>query len=76
MKSKEEILNGLYENTLDGEEEAVVALTHEELAIGMTPTEILFDALIPALEEVGRLFEIGEYFVPEMLVAATRAQWA
>ena len=31
---------------------------------------LLFDALIPALEEVGRLFEIGEYFVPEMLIAA------
>ena len=26
--------------------------------------------MIPALEEVGRLFEIGEYFVPEMLVSA------
>jgi methanogenic corrinoid protein MtbC1 len=31
---------------------------------------LLFDALIPALQEVGRLFEIGEYFVPEMLIAA------
>jgi methanogenic corrinoid protein MtbC1 len=26
--------------------------------------------LIPALEEVGRMFEEGTYFVPEMLVAA------
>jgi 5-methyltetrahydrofolate--homocysteine methyltransferase len=36
----------------------------------MDPLVILFDALIPALEEVGRLFEEGTFFVPEMLVAA------
>ena len=30
----------------------------------------MFDALIPALEEVGRLFEEGTFFVPERLVAA------
>lgn len=70
MSRKEEILDDLYNFTLDGEREPVVELTNEGLAIGMGPMEVLFDALIPALEEVGRLFEEGEYFVPEMLVAA------
>ena len=28
------------------------------------------DAMIPAMAEVGRLFEEGEYFVPEMLISA------
>jgi 5-methyltetrahydrofolate--homocysteine methyltransferase len=65
-----EILDELYDYTLDGEDEPVVELTNEALALGMDPMAILFDALIPALEEVGRLFEQGEYFVPEMLVAA------
>ena len=37
---------------------------------------ILFDALIPALEEVGRLFEEGSYFVPEMLIAAKAMEGA
>lgn len=70
MSRQEEILDGLYEFTLNGEAEPVVDLTKEGLELSMDPMNLLFDALIPALEEVGRLFEIGEYFVPEMLVAA------
>ena len=70
MSREQEILDGLYNHTLDGEAKPVVALTNEALELEMAPLTILFDALIPALEEVGRLFEIGEYFVPEMLVAA------
>ena len=31
---------------------------------GMSPDTILFDALIPALEEVGARFERGDFFVP------------
>lgn len=66
----EEILDALYNHTLSGEAEPVVALTQEALALGLSPVSVLFDALIPALEEVGRLFEEGTYFVPEMLIAA------
>jgi 5-methyltetrahydrofolate--homocysteine methyltransferase len=36
----------------------------------MEPGKILHDGLIPAMAEVGRLYEEGEYFVPEMLIAA------
>jgi len=76
MSRQEEILDGLYENTLDGQIEPVVELTKEGLALGMGPLVLLFDALIPSLEEVGRLFESGEYFVPEMLVSARAMQGA
>jgi corrinoid protein of di/trimethylamine methyltransferase len=76
MSRKEEILDELYDHTIDGDDERVVELTHEGLAIGMGSLEILFDALIPALEEVGRLFESGEFFVPEMLVAANAMKGA
>jgi len=70
MSREEEILDALYDHTLDGEAEPVIELTNEALELGMDPLTILFDSLIPSLEEVGRLFEEGEYFVPEMLVAA------
>ncbi len=70
MSRKDDILDELYDNTIDGEREKVIALTNEGLALGMDSLVILFDALIPALEEVGRLFEEGTFFVPEMLVAA------
>ncbi|MBE7555883.1 MAG: corrinoid protein [Anaerolineales bacterium] len=76
MSRQEEILDGLYEHTLNGEVTPVVELTQEGLAFGMEPLTLLFDALIPALEEVGRLFEIGEYFVPEMLISARAMQGA
>ena len=70
MSREQEILDALYEHTLDGEAAPVVELTNEGLALGMDPLTLLFEAMIPALEEVGRLFEIGEYFVPEMLISA------
>ena len=35
----------------------------------MEPQSLLFDALIPSLEEVGARFERGDFFVPEMLIA-------
>lgn len=76
MSRQEDILDALYDHTLNGEAPPVVELTNEALELGMEPLVILFDALIPALEEVGRLFEIGEYFVPEMLIAARAMQGA
>ena len=76
MSRKKEILEGLYENTLWGKAPPVVELTNEGLALGMAPDEMLWQALIPALEEVGRRFEIGEFFVPEMLIAARAMQGA
>lgn len=70
MSREDDILDALYDHTIDGEREPVVALTNEGLELGMDPLVILYDGLIPALEEVGRLFEEGTFFVPEMLVAA------
>lgn len=70
MSREQEILDQLYENVLDGSVAPTVELTREGLDRGISPLSLLFDAMIPALEEVGRLFEEGEYFVPEMLIAA------
>lgn len=46
----------------------------EALDAGIEPEEILNDGMIAAMAEVGRLFEEGEFFVPEMLVAAKTMQ--
>jgi methylmalonyl-CoA mutase cobalamin-binding domain/chain len=72
----EEILKGLYEETLVGNAPAVRELTETGLAEGMPPESMLYDALIPSLEEVGARFERGDYFVPEMLIAARAMQGA
>ena len=65
----EEILQALYDETLVGNAPRVLDLTNEGLALDMEPQTLLFDALIPSLEEVGARFERGDFFVPEMLIA-------
>ena len=65
----DEILQGLYDNTLVGNKPAVIELTEQGIEGGLDPNTMLFEALIPALEEVGARFERGDFFVPEMLIA-------
>ena len=65
----EEILQGLYDETLVGNAPRVLELTEDGLSLDMEPQTLLFDALIPSLEEVGARFERGDFFVPEMLIA-------
>jgi methylmalonyl-CoA mutase cobalamin-binding domain/chain len=72
----DDILKGLYEETLVGNAPAVKELTEKGLEEGMAPESMLYDALIPSLEEVGARFERGDYFVPEMLIAARAMQGA
>jgi 5-methyltetrahydrofolate--homocysteine methyltransferase len=74
--TNEEILQGLYDNTLIGNAPEVKDLTNQGLANGMDPESLLYDALIPSLEEVGARFERGDFFVPEMLIAARAMQGA
>jgi methylmalonyl-CoA mutase cobalamin-binding domain/chain len=72
----EEILKGLYDNTLIGNAPEVKELTEQGVADGLEPESMLYDALIPSLEEVGARFERGDFFVPEMLIAARAMQGA
>jgi 5-methyltetrahydrofolate--homocysteine methyltransferase len=65
----EELLKVLYDETLQGNAPAVLTLTQQGLDMGITPESLLFDSLIPSLEEVGARFERGDFFVPEMLIA-------
>jgi 5-methyltetrahydrofolate--homocysteine methyltransferase len=67
--TNEEILKGLYDETMVGNGPAVLELTRTGLDSGITPEQMLFEALIPSREEVGARFERGDWFVPEMLVA-------
>ena len=76
MSREEEIRQELFDHTLNGHAPEVKALTEEALKLGMDPMDILFKALIPSLKEVGRRFEKGDFFVPEMLIAARAMQGA
>ncbi len=72
----DEILAMLYEETLVGNAPAVKSGVEDGLGDGLEPERMLFDALIPSLEEVGARFERGDFFVPEMLIAARAMQGA
>ena len=67
--TRDELLKQLYDFTLVGNGPEVLSLTHEGLDMGLGPEELLYEALIPSLEEVGARFERGDFFVPEMLIA-------
>lgn len=65
-----EVLDTLYEHILDGDSDLSVARVEEGLKLGISPSTLLFQSMIPALEEVGELFENETYFLPEMLISA------
>jgi len=67
--NREELLKEMYDATLVGNAPFVLELTNAGLKMGLNPETMLFDALIPSLEEVGARFERGDFFVPEMLIA-------
>ncbi len=60
----------IYEGILNGNMKAVEEATKAALAESVAAAELLNEAMIPAMGEVGRLFEANEYYVPEMLIAA------
>lgn len=69
-------LEVIYEAILRGDAPTTKTEVDKALAEGTPPDKILHEACIPAMDEVGHLFEIGEKFVPEMLIAARAMQAA
>ncbi|GAI84201.1 unnamed protein product [marine sediment metagenome] len=62
-------LSRISNSVADGDGVAVRELTKEALAANVPVNEILDKGLIPGLQEVGDLFEKGEYFLPELIVS-------
>ncbi|HTV12548.1 MAG TPA: corrinoid protein [Acidimicrobiales bacterium] len=55
---------------VDGQAKLAASKAAEGLQAGIAAGVLLQECLIAAMNEVGRLFEEGEIFVPEMLVSA------
>ncbi|CAG0933752.1 dimethylamine corrinoid protein [Thermoflexales bacterium] len=70
----DERLQQIYNCVLNGEMDEVTAHIQAALDAQLDPGSILNQGMIAAMQEVGRLFEEGEYFVPEMLIAARTMQ--
>jgi 5-methyltetrahydrofolate--homocysteine methyltransferase len=69
-------LEPIYQAVLDGDAKGAEAAVKAALAAHVPAEDILKKACIPAMGEVGRLFEEGEKFVPEMLISARAMQTA
>jgi 5-methyltetrahydrofolate--homocysteine methyltransferase len=67
-------LKKIYDGVMNGNQKAVVEGVQASLDAGTDPGVVLNEGMVAAMKEVGRLFEEGEYFVPEMLIAARAMQ--
>jgi len=68
------ILQEIAESVITGRRTQVEGLVRQALEAGLSPQTVLADGLIAAMSEVGSRFERGEFYVPEMLVAARAMQ--
>jgi len=69
-----ENISAIYNAILEGDVSATKDGVQAALDAGLDAGQILAEGMIAAMKEVGRLFEEGDYFVPEMLIAARAMQ--
>lgn len=60
----------LFTAVVDGDTDAVAQEVRALIDSGVRPELILQEHLLPAMEEVGRLFDEGDYFVPELMISS------
>jgi 5-methyltetrahydrofolate--homocysteine methyltransferase len=70
----EAVLKSIYDGVIEGNAPLVQQKVQEALDQGLEPGHILNQGMIAAMAEVGRRFEEGDFFVPEMLIAARAMQ--
>jgi len=69
-----EYAESIYKAVLEGDATGVKTSVETALNAGASADQIMQQGLIRAMTEVGRLYESGEYYVPEMLIAARAMQ--
>jgi len=70
----EPIIKEIFDSILNGDQNTAIKKVNEAIDKGIDPSNILNEGMVAAMAEVGRLFEEGEYFVPEMLISARAMQ--
>ncbi len=70
----DDTLHGIYQAILNGSSSEVIAWVEKALKAGLSPKMILDQGMASAMAEAGRLFEMNEFYVPELLVTAHAMQ--
>jgi len=60
----------LFDAIVDGKAQLAQSLVEEELRAGAEAMALVSGTMIPAMDEVGKLFQEEEFFVPELLLSA------
>jgi 5-methyltetrahydrofolate--homocysteine methyltransferase len=68
------LIREVYDSIINGDQHAAASKATDSLNTGIEAGRLLQEGMIAAMTEVGRLFEAGEYFIPEMLIAARAMQ--
>ena len=76
QKENERTRSKLYENVLKGNKRTMLEDVEALLATGVTPQAALEQHLIPAINEVGALFEEKKYFLPQLIASAEAMELA
>ncbi len=67
---KEALFKEIRESLVEMEEEKVIELCEKTLELNILAYETITNALIPGMDEVSRLYEEEEYFLPEVLICS------
>jgi corrinoid protein of di/trimethylamine methyltransferase len=65
-----ELLEALKQGVIDFDEDVVRETAKVVISEGVDPYRAVFEGMLDGMNEVGRLYEEQEYFVPEMLMCA------
>lgn len=68
--SKSDPLEQVKEAVLKGKQRDILSLTRKAAEQNIPPQDILNQALLPAINEVGELFDCGKYFLPQLISSA------
>jgi corrinoid protein of di/trimethylamine methyltransferase len=71
-----ELFTQLTNSLIEGDPDAALALTQKAIKAGLEPLAIIKDGLMPGMNIVGDKFASGEYFLPDLIIAADGMQKA
>jgi 5-methyltetrahydrofolate--homocysteine methyltransferase len=63
-------LDRLYDAVLDGSRNEITQLIDRAIAEGGTPQQLIDRGMVPAIQEVGNLYEEKVYFLPQLIASA------
>lgn len=68
--SKEDLLKRAAQSVVDADLDAAVSVAEQAIAEGLDPIEMIDSGFSAGMSEAGELFDVGEMFVPELLIAS------